>query len=155
MFLPDTRVVCGASGSRRSADAETMTMGHIERTLNHFGLNVDVRPEHVRIDDRHAPSYGELTAAKLEAMRMLATTEGLLLDPVYTASSMACLIDLCRTGQLEPGHNVVYLHTGGQAGLFPYREALTSWLEGKALPWSVPPWLPHASSVATAAGELT
>jgi 1-aminocyclopropane-1-carboxylate deaminase/D-cysteine desulfhydrase-like pyridoxal-dependent ACC family enzyme len=52
----------------------------------------------------------------------LARTEGVLLDPVYTAKAFASL--LARTG-VETDGDVVFLHTGGQAGVFAYAEAFT------------------------------
>ena len=51
---------------------------------------------------------------------MLAQTEGILLDPVYTAKAMAGLIDHVRTGILDPASTVVFLHTGGVPALFAH-----------------------------------
>jgi L-cysteate sulfo-lyase len=64
--------------------------------------------------------YGFSTPASLEAIQMLARLEGILLDPVYTGKGMAGLIDLIRKGQFRKGQNVVFVHTGGSAGLFGY-----------------------------------
>jgi len=76
----------------------------------------------------------------MEAVKLPAETEGLMLDPVYTASSMACLIDLCKKGFFEPEDVVVFLHTDGPVALFPYKEPLKAYLEGKERPWVIPPW---------------
>lgn len=65
-----------------------------------------------------SPGYGVLTEAELEAMRLFASTEGLLLDPVYTGRAAAGLIDLIRRGLLKKGKTVVFWHTGGQPALF-------------------------------------
>jgi L-cysteate sulfo-lyase len=54
---------------------------------------------------------------------LLARTEGILLDPVYSGKGMAGLIDLVRKRHFKKGQNVVFLHTGGSAGLFGYRQA--------------------------------
>ena len=64
--------------------------------------------------------YGLATPACVEAIHLLAETEGILLDPVYTAKAMACLIDHVRTGALEPSATVVFLHTGGVPALFAH-----------------------------------
>ena len=64
--------------------------------------------------------YGIATPECIEAIRLLAETEGILLDPVYTAKAMACLIDHARTGQLDPRSTVVFLHTGGVPALFAH-----------------------------------
>ena len=53
-----------------------------------------------------------------EAIRLLARTEGLLTDPVYTGKALAGLIDHVRTGQVAPGETVVFWHTGGATALF-------------------------------------
>jgi L-cysteate sulfo-lyase len=64
--------------------------------------------------------YGISTPASLEAIKMLASVEGILLDPVYTGKGMAGLIDLVRKGRFQKGENVVFVHTGGSVGLFAY-----------------------------------
>jgi L-cysteate sulfo-lyase len=70
--------------------------------------------------------YGIPTAGMGEAVVMLARQEGIFLDPVYSGKGMAGLIDLIRKGQFRTDENVVFLHTGGQVGLFAYADALTS-----------------------------
>ena len=64
--------------------------------------------------------YGLPTAGMIEAVRLAAEFEGLLLDPVYTGKAFAGLIDLVRNGQFKPDENIVFLHTGGSAALFAY-----------------------------------
>ena len=59
----------------------------------------------------------------VDAIRLLARTEGILLDPVYSGKGMAGLIALIRAGRFTKDENVVFLHTGGSVGLFAY-EAL-------------------------------
>lgn len=65
--------------------------------------------------------YGLPTPAMVEAVQLFARHEGILLDPVYTGKAAAGLIDLCRKGFFAKGANVVFLHTGGAAGLHAYR----------------------------------
>jgi L-cysteate sulfo-lyase len=64
--------------------------------------------------------YGFPAKSTIEAIEMLARTEAILLDPVYSGKGMAGLIDLCRKGFFTRGQNVVFVHTGGAAGLFGY-----------------------------------
>ncbi len=64
--------------------------------------------------------YGVPTDGMVEAINILARTEGILLDPVYSGKGMAGLIDLIRKGQFKTSENVVFLHTGGSVGLFGY-----------------------------------
>jgi len=67
--------------------------------------------------------YGIPTAGMIEAVTMLARTEGILLDPVYSGKAMAGLIDLIRRGEMRKGQNIVFLHTGGAVGLYGYVHA--------------------------------
>ena len=69
--------------------------------------------------------YGIPTEGMVEAVRMLAREEGILLDPVYSGKAMAGMIDLIRKGVLPKGETVVFLHTGGAVGLFGYVNAFT------------------------------
>ena len=67
--------------------------------------------------------YGVPTESMNEAVLMLARTEGLLFDPVYSGKGLAGMIDLIRNGTLGDG-NIVFLHTGGSAALFAYADQL-------------------------------
>jgi L-cysteate sulfo-lyase len=66
------------------------------------------------------PGYGIPAADTLEAIRMFAELEGILLDPVYSGKGAAGLIDYCRKGRFKKGQRIVFLHTGGSAALFAY-----------------------------------
>jgi len=61
--------------------------------------------------------YGRPTEAAEAATRLLARTEGILVDPIYTAKALAGLIALARDGALD-GRQVVFWHSGGSPGLF-------------------------------------
>jgi D-cysteine desulfhydrase len=65
------------------------------------------------------PGYGVITPAEREAIRLLARTEGLIIDPVYTGRALAALLDLIRRGDYDSHETVLFWHTGGVAGLFP------------------------------------
>jgi len=70
--------------------------------------------------DYVGPGYGIPREDTLEAIRMFAQLEGILLDPVYSGKAAAGLIDLCRKGWFKKHENIVFLHTGGSSGLFGY-----------------------------------
>jgi L-cysteate sulfo-lyase len=90
-------------------------------TLAQFGRADLVAPGDVVANcDYVGQGYGIPTAGTLEAIRMLAELEGILLDPVYSGKGMAGLIDLVRRGHFKPGQRIVFLHTGGSAALFGY-----------------------------------
>ena len=67
--------------------------------------------------------YGLIDDAVIDALKLAARTEGLLLDPVYSGKAMKGLIALARAGAFE-GQTVVFLHTGGAQGLFGYHGEL-------------------------------
>ncbi|MEQ8205775.1 MAG: D-cysteine desulfhydrase, partial [Woeseia sp.] len=69
-------------------------------------------------------SYGLPTEAMREAVLLAARLEGVLFDPVYSGKALAGLIDYIRKGRFDRDSAVVFLHTGGSAGLFAYRERL-------------------------------
>lgn len=71
------------------------------------------------------PGYGQPTESMNEAILMLARLEGLLFDPVYSGKALAGMIDYVRRGRFTKGQKIVFLHTGGSAGLFAYADALT------------------------------
>jgi L-cysteate sulfo-lyase len=74
--------------------------------------------------DYIAPGYGKLTEACFDAISLLARTEGILLDPVYTGKAMCALLDDVRRGRLTPQDRVVFVHTGGTPALFAYGREL-------------------------------
>jgi 1-aminocyclopropane-1-carboxylate deaminase/D-cysteine desulfhydrase-like pyridoxal-dependent ACC family enzyme len=80
--------------------------------------DIEANEEHI------GAGYGALTPGGWEAMDLLARTEGLLLDPVYTAKAMAGLIDDVRRGRVGQGKAVVFIHTGGTPAVFAYRDEL-------------------------------
>ena len=105
-----------------SADAETQrskVFPLIAPTLHLLGKQGSLEPSQVRLDDRfHGPGYGVPTPEMVDAVRLVARTEGLLLDPVYTGKAMAGLLARARAGQLHG--DVLFLHTGGSTALFAY-----------------------------------
>ena len=91
------------------------------RTAEHMGLPGIVKREHVAANtDYVGAGYGVPTASMVEAIKLLAKLEGILLDPVYSGKGMAGLIDLVKKGFFKKDEDVVFLHTGGSAGLFGY-----------------------------------
>ena len=68
--------------------------------------------------------YGVPTDGMNDAVLMLARLEGLLFDPVYSGKGLAGMIDLIGQGVFKRGENIVFVHTGGVAGLFAYRDRL-------------------------------
>lgn len=82
-----------------------------------------VRPQDILLNDSYlAPGYGKLNAAAQHALLATARSEGLLLDPVYTAKPMAaCLARAAATPEKE---QIIFIHTGGTPALFGYHADL-------------------------------
>lgn len=102
---------------------------HIARLANQAAevLQTDARLAPHEIDNRDAyigAGYAIPTREGLEAMRLAARTDALLLDPVYTGKAMAGLMDATRKGELTRDDVVVFLHTGGLPANFAYRDAI-------------------------------
>ncbi|HFE67346.1 MAG TPA: pyridoxal-phosphate dependent enzyme, partial [Chloroflexi bacterium] len=70
------------------------------------------------------PGYSVFTEDTAVAIRTLAQTEGIILDPVYTGKAFAGLLDLIRQGRFAAEETVIFLHTGGLPGLWAYEDAL-------------------------------
>ena len=68
--------------------------------------------------------YGVVSDLEREAIRLLGSREGIVLDPVYTGRSMGALIDLVRKKAFRPDETVLFWHTGGAPALFAYAKDL-------------------------------
>jgi L-cysteate sulfo-lyase len=87
-------------------------------TAEHLGLgDIIAREDVVANCDYVGEGYALPTEGMVEAVKLLARTEAILLDPVYSGKGMAGLIDLVRKGHFRKTENVVFLHTGGSAAL--------------------------------------
>jgi D-cysteine desulfhydrase family pyridoxal phosphate-dependent enzyme len=92
-------------------------------------LRLDFGPSDVIVfDDYIGQGYGIVDREAAEAIRLVFQTEGIVLDPVYTAKAMAGLIDLVRKGYFKSSENVVFFHTGGTPALFPNRDLIVEFL---------------------------
>jgi len=81
----------------------------------------------VIVGDAHrGPGYGHVTRDAVDAVRFLASHEGLLLEPVYSAKAFAGLLAQARRGEFAREENILFVMTGGTPALFAYREQLSS-----------------------------
>jgi L-cysteate sulfo-lyase len=99
------------------------------KTVSMLGYAGVVQREDVFADCNYVGrGYGLPTEGMVEAVKMLAQTEGLLFDPVYTGKGLSGLIDSIRHDRFTKDDTIIFLHTGGSAALFGYPEAFA--LEG-------------------------
>lgn len=95
------------------------------QTADWLGETVSIQPDNVLVNaDYLGAGYGVIGKSEVEAIRLFAQTEGLLLDPVYTGRAAAGLVDLIQKGFFEPSDRVLFWHTGGAPALFADRYAL-------------------------------
>lgn len=88
-----------------------------------LGLAATVKRDDVRLEEDYiGPAYGVVTREGQAALQLAARTEGIVLDPVYTAKAMAGMIDHVRRGRVPPGSTLVFVHTGGVPALFTYAD---------------------------------
>jgi L-cysteate sulfo-lyase len=127
--LEGTRSGIPVLGICVNADKETQeekVFALAEKTTKFMGISGSVKRETVVANgDYVGPGYGLPTDGMIEATELLARQEGILLDPVYSGKGMAGLIDLIRKGKFRKDENIVFLHTGGSAGLFAYRKTFS------------------------------
>jgi len=118
-----TRIpVYGVSVRAAKQQQEDKVYELAQRTCEYMGLSPELvtREEVVVNSDYVGAGYGLPTDSMVEAVKMLACYEGILLDPVYSGKGFSGLIDLVRKGHFKKGENVVFLHTGGSVSLFAY-----------------------------------
>ena len=156
-FVPDAIYVCsaGSTGSGLSlatkALGKTIPIHHITpivwqwdtqqdmtRIANEAAELIDIstRLETDDIDvtnDYVGRAYGEPTPECLDALEMLARTEGIFVETSYSGKSLAGLVDHARNGRFTQDSNVVFVHTGGTPALFAYRDELVAAISQKSL----------------------
>lgn len=117
--------VIGITPIRWDEDRSTEIAGIANATAQRLGLNITFQPEEIYNEDGYVGDrYGVMTPEGREALKLVAKTEAIILDPVYTSKAMAGLIDHIRQGRIAKNEVVVFLHTGGTPALFAYAEDL-------------------------------
>jgi len=111
--------ITGIGVSRDLPDQQPLVLKEAQAVLDLLGLDLKVKPEDVHcVGGYWQPKYSVPNERMVEAVQMLARTEGIPLDPVYTGKIMAGLIGMARQGEFKPGENVLFLHTGGLPASF-------------------------------------
>jgi D-cysteine desulfhydrase len=117
--------IVGIGVSRDPADQQPLVLREAQAVADLLQLNLTVKAEDVTcVGGYWQPKYSIPNAAMVEAVQMLARTEGIPLDPVYTGKIMAGLIGLARQGYFKPGEKLLFLHTGGLPSLHAYESAV-------------------------------
>tara|TARA_Y100000590_G_scaffold216504_1_gene245280 strand:+ start:5150 stop:6181 length:1032 start_codon:yes stop_codon:yes gene_type:complete len=110
-------------GKPEESYADVVTWSN--NALNHLGFSERLDWSEVEQLDKYiGPGYAIPGEDCIEAIRMVAELEGILLDPVYTGKVMAAVIDYARNGKFNEQDTVLFIHTGGLPELFDFAEEL-------------------------------
>jgi L-cysteate sulfo-lyase len=113
--------VLGISVDKKSDDLRRVVWDLLVPTAERLDLDLAFTEDEVEVNDGYlGGGYGVLSASETEAIRLVAQTEGILLDPVYTGKAMAGLLDLIKRGEIGSNETVLFWHTGGIPALFAY-----------------------------------
>ena len=123
MYVEPSFEVVGISVSRMSDYLSEKIPQLTADAIGLLGLDTRARGGDLTTYDQYiGEGYGALTEGACEAIRLVAETEGVFLDPVYTGKCMAGLVDLIRKGIVGRDETVVFIHTGGSPALFAYEK---------------------------------
>lgn len=115
LFMPDTRSV----GIGICDDPfETITYDLIRETREFLDSDISINRDDIHIHYHIGPGYAMPDLEGSEAVRLLARTEGILTDPVYTGKALAGFFQLMRKGYFDKDKNILFIHTGGSGALF-------------------------------------
>jgi len=117
--------VVGIGVSRDPENQDPLVYNLALKTAERVGVKQDIpREAVVTFGNYWRPKYSVPNNKMVEAVTMMARTEGILMDPVYTGKAMAGLIGLSRNGYFKKGENVLFVHTGGSPVLYAYIQPL-------------------------------
>ncbi len=117
--------IVGIGVSRDPADQEPLVYKEAQAVADLLNVGLTIpRDKVVSVGGYWQPKYSIPNDMMVEAVQMLARSEGILLDPVYTGKIMAGLIGLARQGYFKPDENVLFLHTGGLPSLHAYEQVV-------------------------------
>jgi D-cysteine desulfhydrase family pyridoxal phosphate-dependent enzyme len=117
--------ILGASVFSSKLDASKSVSDLVNKCAELFEVDLNVAPEDVNVFDHYIKEgYAVLNEDVTEALKLVAKTEGIFLDPIYTGKAMVMLIDLIKKGYFKKDDNVVFFHTGGLPAIFLYRNLL-------------------------------
>jgi len=120
----DDRTVIGIDASATLEQTIDQVTRIATDTADKIGVGRELRDDEITvIPGYEGPAYGIPDGQTIDAIHLVARTEGMLTDPVYEGKSMAGLIDMVRSGEIPAGSRVLYAHLGGQPALPAYAGA--------------------------------
>lgn len=124
LYLGHNISVTGISVRFPQAPQHEKVYGLAQEILQRLDAPKEMPSENIIIDDRFiGEGYGIPREDTIDAIKIFARTEGILLDPVYTGKGAAGLIQVIKEGKFDKSDNIVFLHTGGAQSLPGFRPA--------------------------------
>ncbi|MDR4987599.1 MAG: D-cysteine desulfhydrase family protein [Bacteroidales bacterium] len=118
--------VCIDKEEQGATKLEDIMLGIINTEKHKLNIHKNFSKDDVTLLRQfNEPGYGVVTDHEREAMKALAETEGILLDPVYTGRAFYAMMHFLKHNMLKPGSNVLFWHTGGLPANFYYAEQLS------------------------------
>ena len=121
IYFPGARVVGMAVDTEPFAEIVPRL---IRETAALLAYDLPAGADAVELVDMTGPGYAIPSEAGNAAVRLMAESEGIILDPVYTGKAFAGLVEQCRSGAFADAENILFLHTGGAGGLFALGRAV-------------------------------
>lgn len=111
-------------GINRKKDAQRKAVyDHSVELAKHLGVANEITMDDVIVfDDYIGEGYSRVTKGMVKAVKLVARTEAILLDPVYTGKTMDGMLDLMQKGYFDGCKNILFVHTGGSPALFAYTD---------------------------------
>lgn len=106
---------------------EQKIRGDLRLWQEKYALNVDTSLLPINMLDGHVgQGYAKANDEVLDTIKLLARTEGVFLDPVYTGKAFNGLLKELDAGRFEGARDLVFIHTGGMFGLYPFRDRFSA-----------------------------
>ena len=129
LLSPGTRVV-GVSVYASKSKMFEYVRSVADATISLLGAPIELNDDDIIVFDEYIRAgYGVFNEDVGNALHMVAETEGVLLDPVYTGKAMVGMLDLMDKDYFGDGEHIVFLHSGGTPALFPYRDHIAKSLD--------------------------
>ncbi|MEM2208590.1 MAG: D-cysteine desulfhydrase family protein [Sulfolobales archaeon] len=121
--------VLGISNGRKASDVVKRLVDLLNSTAEMLGISMRASESDFTVYDEYSfGGYGVITSEVVNTIKYVARTEGVLLDPVYTAKAMYGLMDLVQRGVIGRGSSVIFIHTGGSPITFQYASEVERYL---------------------------
>ncbi len=117
--------VVGISVNRDKVSQVSVVLKLANNILDILESSHSLSKEDVIVFDQYVgEGYSRVTSGMVRAVNLLAKTEGILLDPVYTGKAMDGMLDLIEQEYLKKWENILFIHTGGSPALYVYEDDL-------------------------------